>query len=297
MAFSRLKHPLRGIRKKIYRTFGSVSPPANLGNPNDLDTLLRDGVIKLSSEISDAVINKWKNDYFINRSSYIPSDGNITFPFYNREMHELLKSSNFISLIGEYFQSVYHEKPILQKIPSVVITYPTVSQQQFDNSKNHFPAGWHIDYPYEFTVHIPLEEISLLTSHTKYISGSQYRLTSPSLNSDLIEDNNTVVDCLADAGDILCLDVEGWHRAQLERNSYRAMIQLKFTAGNDLLYWQDSKKSQTVIQRSVKGIKVYGELKERLKEDLKYIESLLDFNVDLKIMSDNKQIYKRYLEI
>lgn len=297
MAFSRFKHPLRAMRKKTFRTIGLMSVGTKLDNDRNYYALLRSGVIKLPGEIDDVVIDGWKSDYPAEQSSFKPAEGNITFPFYNKRMHDLLINSSFMDLIDKYFMCVYRKKPVLQTIPSMIVTYPNINQEQYDSNKNHFPAGWHIDYPYEFTVHIPFEKITLSTSHTKYIYGSQYRLSSPPLNKELSKKNNTVVDCVAEPGDVLCLDVEGWHRAQLEQNSYRAMIQLKFTAGNDLLHYCDSEKQQTIIKRSINAIKNIDLLKERLRTDLTFIESLKDMGTQLDIINDNKSIYKKYIEI
>jgi len=298
MAFGRFRSSLRRSRKNINRRLCSVSAIEKSYIAKDvyIQTLLNKGVVRLQNEIDKQLLDKWKQDYSIYQSSFLPVTGNITFPIFCKELHELLVDSHISNLIDKYFQYVYRKKPILQYVPHVVITYPTIAQDEFNSNENHFPAVWHIDYPYEFTIHIPIERITLDTSHTKYINGSQYYFSRPSNNIKYIERNYNIINCVANQGDILCMDVEGWHRAHLEKNSYRAMIAIKFTAGNDLLYYTDSEKEKNVIERSKNSCNKYNILRDRLTNDLRYIESLNDLGDKFGILKDTANRYKRYID-
>lgn len=298
MVLGRFERPLRRLQKNINRKFCSIETSAKLDIEMDANIkfLISKGTVRLENEIDNQLLDKWKKDYSIYQSSFESLSGNISFPIYTKELHELLSNSRLSQLIDKYFKYVYRKKPVLQYVPHVMITYPSISQSEFNPIENHFPAGWHIDYPYEFTVHIPIERITLETSHTKYIDGSQYYYSRPSMNIESIENNNNVIDCIADQGDVLCLDVEGWHRAQLEKNSYRAIIALKYTSGNDLLYYTGSEKEKNVIEKSIKSFKQYDRLREQFVKDLCYIESLNNVDDKFSILKDSKNRYKQYIE-
>jgi len=136
---------------------------------------------------------------------------------------------------------MYGSLPVLQTIPSLVVTYPTISQVEHQSELDNFPAKWHTDYAGEFTVHLPLTDITASTSHTAYIRGSAkgyLPLKAPNSSTSAVNPFFGY----ASKGDALFLDVCGLHRANI-RAGLRAMIQIKYTLGNDLLYF-DRKNSK-----------------------------------------------------
>ena len=288
-----LRRSLHTIPKRIRRIFSGTSTRSHFTCHPKYKILLTDGFVKLENNIDINIINKWKRDYLVSKPNFTPAEGNISYPFYNAEIHKLLSDSEMVKVVRHYFQKVYGKLPVLQMIPKLVITYPIINQESFQLKNNHFPAVWHIDYRSEFTVHIPLVDITINTSHTKYIRGSQCSFTTPPALI-VYENNYPVTNCFAEPGDTLLIDVDGWHRAQLERNSFRAMIQLKYTVGNDMLHYKNSEKLQGYVDDAVTKCKHYSNLQLQLINDREYIRSLDLTATSLSILENNIQYYAGY---
>lgn len=281
---------LRICRKRINSLF-SVN---NKLIHKELKKLIHDGFYKLENNINSETIEKWKKNYFIYQENFNPKDGNIGIPFYNEDIHNLLTNSLMKDLLFEYFKIAYNRSPILQMIPHLMIAYPTINQSDFSLQNNNFPAIFHVDYPYEFTVHIPLTDINQSTSHTKYIRGTHISFKTPN-NSESYINHKDILSCFATQGDILLLDVEGWHRADLVKSSFRAIIQIKFTTGNNLLLYSNNYKLSQNNLRTIDSIKFFPLLKEKLKDDAEFIQKLrLDLDY-LKILENNISFYNPFI--
>jgi len=262
---------------------------------SDLDTLLEDGFFRMANTIGMETIEQWKNDYGIKKENFEPRDGNLGFPFYNEEMHRLITNSRIKNLLFDFFSTIYGKTPVLQIIPHLVIAYPNISHQDFSPDKNNFPAAMHVDYPYEFTIHIPLTKITDLTSHTKYISGSHLFFSTPSYRNRNLQ-SQKLVSCYANPGDVLFLDVDGWHRAELVKTSFRAIIQLKFSAGNNLLFFQKTDKLVKNNQRTMDAMKTFPSLKKKLTEDRTFLQNLdVSSSKSIGILKDNIGYYEPFL--
>lgn len=240
--------------------------------------LLSDGMVLSKSIIDAATIKSWITRYNISKDNFKECEGNLSFPFYNKELHDILFKSDFLKYLNSYYELVYGKKAVLQSIPSLVITKPMMNQKDF-RSEHNFPAVWHTDYITEFTIHIPLFNIDDSTNHTKYIIKSHTNYLIPPVGASKVDETNAV-DCFANVGDVLFIDVDGWHRGHLEKGSFRAMIQLKYTIGNDPLYFDpDNSKQKAAIIRLEKNTHDYPYLKSVLEEDyLFFLNVSPDFN-------------------
>lgn len=286
---------VKRLQKKLFCKFARFTYDEKAEN-RKFNTLVNQGVVKFTNAIDPELLIKWTSQYNLYQSEFFPAGGNITFPFYNKEMHELLKDSEFIHVVKQYFNKIYRKEAVLQIVPHIVVTYPTITHDEFNVTKNHFPASWHVDYPYEFTVHIPLTPISEETSRTEYINGT-HLTAGRTANNRVLVDNNEVTGCLAKPGDVLCLDVEGLHRARLVENSFRVLVQIKVTAGNDLLKYNKSSKMDSTIGRSIHNCKNYNLLKNKLIDDLNFIESLDYIDNSLDILKNNVAYYEHYINL
>lgn len=240
---------------------------------NELLQLFSDGFVLSNNLIDLATINSWITRYNISNENFIECEGNLSFPFYNKEFHDIMFNSKFLEYLNSYYELVYGKKAVLQSMPSLVITKPMMDQIDFTSSEHNFPAVWHTDYITEFTIHIPLFNIDDSTNHTKYLVKSHTNYFIPPIGA-LKVDETKKVDCFANVGDALFIDVDGWHRGHLEKGSFRAMIQLKYTVGNDRLFFDpNNTKQKAAIIRLKKHIRDYPLLKSVLEEDYLYFKS------------------------
>ena len=295
-----IKNRIFRIIKKQSRQFLAVRKIRNnlssFAMPNELLSLLNLGFVKFTNGIDHSLLTKWSEDYGIKKSNFLPTNGNISVPFFNAEMHALLTGSNLIDLLKDYFVQMYGVPPMLQMVPTLVITHPNVEQQTYIKGVQNFPAHWHYDYPSEFTIHIPLTKITIETTHTKYIKRSHLSLlSSPPTETSVLKDQ--IVSCFSVPGDVILFDVDGSHRAQLEVKGFRALIQLKFTAGNDILDIKSFSipKMQKNILRTKQSYIHYEQIKKRLSFDKQYIQEQDTFNPMLTILNDCIQYYDFYL--
>jgi hypothetical protein len=84
-----------------------------------------------------------------------------------------------------------------------------------------------------------------------------------------------MVKCYCDTGDVLFIDVEGYHSANLVKNSFRAIIQLKFTIGNDILPPVTNNKIFINHFNSYKSnFNKKLEIKNALSEDREFVKSI-----------------------
>ena len=241
--------------------------------------LLSNGMISAEKIIDKTIIKTWVEKYNIKNENFIPCKGNISFPFYNKELHNILFNSNFLDYLNKYYDLVYGKKPILQTAPHLIITKPDMNQNDFSTGIHGFPAVWHTDYITEFTIHIPIVDINNKTNHTKYLRGSHTNFLTPPVGATSVNEiNNT--NCFANVGDALFIDVDGWHRGHLEKNSFRAMIQLKYTIGNDeLIFDPNHPKVKRGLDRSTINTKNYEKKKNVFKEDYEFFKKTNpDFN-------------------
>lgn len=258
---------------------------------NEFYCLLTNGMVLAKNLISKTTINNWVNRYHIKSDSFQECEGNISFPFYNKDFHNLLFNSDFLGYLNSYYDLIYGKKPVLQTMPALIITKPEMYQHNFSSTNHNFPAVWHTDYLSEFTIHIPLVEINSKTNHTKYLLKSHTNFLIPPVGTTKVNEiNNT--NCFADIGDTLFIDVDGWHRGHLEKGSFRAMIQLKYTIGNnELIFDPNNPKIKKALDRTEKNTKNYDFLKNVFKEDYEFFKKANpDFNSPHAKMFLNKAL-------
>ena len=271
----RLRNPKESIAKVVRRSRAIRKLRSRVDSCpelNDLLELLKSGFLRFRDRIDEDLISTCKDRYGIKESNFTRTDGNITFPFFNAGIHDLLENSALIDVLEDYYRWMYGSPPILQIIPTLVVTYPSIPQRDFVQGAHNFPASWHVDYGSEFTIHIPLEEISDKTPHTRYIAGSHTSLLRPATKRGY-DSHKRVISCFAAPGDALMVDVDGWHRGHLEAHGFRAMIQLKFTTGNDQLSAKalSGPKAERNALRSKESTNNYEELKQQLATDKQYL--------------------------
>ena len=251
-SFFKSRTPFYIISKKIKLFFAKNNRnffKSSKQNNEFLD-LISNGTVLAKNTIDKSIINNWINRYHIYNDCFIESEGNISFPFYNKEFHDLFFKSDFLGYLNTYYDLLYGKKPVLQTMPTLVITKPDMNQVDFSFGSDNFPAVWHTDYLTEFTVHIPIVDINSETNHTKYLNGSHTNFFAPPVGAVKVNETNNT-NCFARAGDALFIDVDGWHRGHLEKGSFRAMIQLKYTIGNDQLTFQpNNAKTKNALERS-----------------------------------------------
>ena len=297
-ALGRLKNPKKIIpkivrRRRAIRRLGSrIDSSRQL---NNLLELLDSGFLRFENCLDPDLIASWKDRYGIKESNFVRAEGNISFPFFNAGMHGLLGKGALIDLLQDYYRWMYGSPPILQMIPALVVTYPNVAQGDFKQGAHNFPANWHVDFRSEFTIHIPLEEISDKTPHTRYCAGSHTSLLRPAKSGH--DSHKRVVRCFGAPGDALMLDVEGWHRGQLEAHGFRAFIQLKFTLGNDLLTPNvlSGKKAEKNVLLAKESTKNYDKLKQQLAADRQYLIEQVRSGSAGGVLKDGAQYYDSYL--
>ena len=236
--------------------------------------LLSNGMISAKKIIDKTIIENWVEKYNIKNENFIACEGNISFPFYNNDLHNLLFNSDFLDYLNSYYELVYGKKPVLQTMPTLVVTKPDMNQSGFSTSKHNFPAVWHTDYLTEFTIHIPLVNINNKTNHTKYLLKSHTNFFPPPVGATKVDEINNI-NCFADIGDALFIDVDGWHRGHLEKGSFRAMIQLKYTIGsNELIFDPNDSKVKKALERTSINTKSYDSLKNVLKKDYEFFKRI-----------------------
>lgn len=285
----RIRSPLHFGSKKLHRMLYSLKPE----NEN-LSCLIANGFFKYEAQIESKVIDDWMARYNIDTDLITPSDGNCIIPFFNHEVFKLLTDSSFSRLLTLYFNAMYGCKPILQCTPSLVMTFPSIEQHEFKAGAHNFPANWHSDYVSEFTVHIPLVDITENNSHTLYAENTHTAFLNTPPEGPM---NKTIVPSFAKKGDVVMIDVDGWHTGRLEGVNPRIMIQFKFTKGNDLLGVPSVRPSDKLIrqvERTKRCIRNYNTLVETLTEDYDYIKSNDFSGTPLAIISDSVAIYDSY---
>ena len=257
--------------------------------------LLNDGAVIGREIINRQIVESWQKKYGLYSELFSPWEGNMSFPFYNEEIHEILADSEISYYINKYFQTVYGTRPVLQQIPTMVITYPSMNQADYEYGAHNFPAAWHTDFKSEFTVHIPITIIDDKTPHTKYLKGTPHTLQRPR-NKIKATSGEQVLSCFAVPGDAIFLDVDGWHRAQLERGRFRVFVQLKFTRGNNMLvYREPGGKLKKSIEKIKEVSKEFDRIQNGLKQDFAYVQSLPDNLPNISIVKNNSQLYPIYL--
>ena len=264
------------------------------------DLLYENGWQVIRNGFGSDIVDKIVRNYGLMKSSFHPHSGNLSFPYYSAYLHDFLTVSNFRGILNSYFERKYQKPPVLQIIPSIIITYPKYDQKNFDSKEHRFPALWHTDYANEFTVHLPLCDLNQSTPHTKYLQGSSLnpevypqKIFKDDDMKTLIQEHETV-DCLGQKGDAILIDVTGVHRGELCQ-AYRAMIQIKFTCGNDILIFDGSNPKYLNSVRILKeNIDDYENIRSSIKDSLYFITKN-NFEKELSVIPDSVASFKPFL--
>lgn len=291
-----LLHVFKAVKKK-----NKVKLALKSCMDENLKQLLYNGKIVLKNIISKDVIEKLNSDYAIGPENFKVAGSNISFAIFNKELFDIVQNPYLKELIGNYFFSVYGKKPVMQCIPYLLIVKPNIDQNEFEYGKNNIPGVWHTDYYSEFSVHIPLFPVSSKTTHTCYALKSHVSPKSmpqygwPEATNETVKNWGFEIEhCYAENGDLLLFDVTGIHRAEILRKSFRAMIQLKYTTGNNMLNFNESTPK---IRRGIKHYKKHciklWTIQNKIKSDLEFI-SKTNFPENIKIIPQSFNHCLRY---
>jgi hypothetical protein len=256
-----LLEPRDRLRKTITSQFSKEIPNIPLREFAD------SGYYIFRSFCDEPEISRLKSRY-LNQScgAYKSNDGNVSMPFFDGAFIRRFYESATWKLLSTYGQAVYGSEPVLQIYPSIIITKPTFSQEEFSGQKHKVPAVFHTDYPTELTVHIPLTDVISDTNHTRFCTKSHraLRVQANRNYSETLANQFDQVHLLANTGDLIAIDVTGIHRADVVRDSIRVMIQLKFTSPRYVLHDLDWSKTASRARES----KLFTQSSMVLKEDL-----------------------------
>jgi len=271
------------------------------GTNPDLSHLLEKGWCNLGGVSNTSFCQYMKQKYPLSDDTFLPCEGNIAWPVMDDQIRDILCNTTFRECITDYFYCAYREIPILQMVPTITVTKPNITQEEYKHGFHAFPGAWHTDYPTEMGVHIPVNDITTQTTHTKYIETSNRVALEPDgllLNDSFMEETygpNCIVQCLAKAGEVLIMDTTGFHRAELNVEP-RIVLQFKFTAGNDpILLKADNPSFKKTVGRVKENCGELEALKKMIKSDLDYIKRNT-FGGMIKIISRSEEAFEAYLK-
>ena len=287
---------------QLYKTINSSRFLSRSSEKRDesLVKLVRNGWVNVPSLFNANGGNIHSKELRICSDNFKAAEGNYSWPVIDETLHKFLESKSLNKLLDDYFRLAYRGRPVLQIVPNIVITKPSISPEKFVHGKHGFPAVWHTDYPTEFTIHIPLSEIDNSTPHTQYLE-TTHRMPASGAARTMTDDEVSVeyakkikARCFSSVGDALLMDVTGVHKAQLN-NKWRAMIQLKYTCGSDpLIFGDESRKLIEIIKRLNNGSSEYKLLRDQMRKNLAYLEKA-KFRREHKIIRDSAKTFLAYI--
>ena len=275
MMFSSIRSAPKDVRfffeqLKKSRALNSYKAEGGSSSP-EMAAFFERGYNLYKNAIPLSVYSKLTDEYFVNEKWFLDTNSNIALPILQKE---LLKSIDYdspiLSYVQEYFRAFYRAEPNLQQVPKIIVTNPDIESKNFDAAKHRIPAFFHTDYPSELTVHIPLTDINDKTPRTLYLRGSHVsksvRPMKKYVNTDHLSSFEHV-ELFAKSRDALIIDVTGVHKAVLSPN-LRIMIQLKYTAGNDILDADiNYEKTKAILKNANSHFKKFKVYTRKLKDD------------------------------
>lgn len=270
---------IRTLPKDVYFYFGQKRKQANLKKHKYssifsenllLQDLTENGFTRQHSLLSSNELLNIRQRYGLRKENFSKSNSNISLPFIGINFLQKIDYETGIGkLIREYFLICYRSEPVLQSMPTVVVTNPSIQREEFNEKMHRIPAFFHTDYPTELTVHLPLTDITSQTPRTMYLNGS----SMASSVRPMKKYDATDVACkfesselFAKAGDALVIDVTGVHKAIVSPQP-RIMLQLKFTSGQNILESADPDKLNAQIELARSNFNNYRSYIKTIKED------------------------------
>lgn len=202
----------------------------------------------LTHEDINFIIKKYINKYKLDNDQTF--DYNLTFPFFDEKIMKKILSSEIIKKINSFFQKVYNLKPVLQQSPLIIITKPSIQNEDMNKSVK-IPADYHTDYPTEMAIHIPLNDLKEDVIHTVYCQKSNRNLLTKSTSKydDKFVSKFKKIKLATLKGNAIILDTQGIHKANVKKGDLRIMLFLKFSSKNNLIcdvdYSDNSNKSKS----------------------------------------------------
>ena len=289
-----VKNIYRKIRKKYNKFIKKkrISRKLEISENSNIQDLLIDGFSIYDSFIDKNILNNIIRKYQLDEQNFKKSYTNVAIPILDDEFINYISNHKKInSIVEDFYFSAYGTKAFLQTPPAIVITNPS-----FKNTKEEYkiPNKWHTDYKSEFTFHIPLTDINSDSTKTVYAEKSQNILSihhQSNLNINDYESN--IIPLEAKKGSVIFIDVSGAHKAELGK--FRAMIQFKFTSGNDLL--NELMKPQVYINLGEKFKENFllstNQLKTSFYDDIKKFDNLSD---KWGVIKQSQEYYENFLK-
>ena len=289
-----VKNIYRKIRKKYNKFIKKkrISRKLEISENSNIQDLLIDGFSIYDSFIDKNILNNIIRKYQLDEQNFKKSYTNVAIPILDDEFINYISNHKKInSIVEDFYFSTYGTKAFLQTPPSIVITNPSFKKSKEDYS---IPHKWHTDYKSEFTFHIPLTDINSDSTKTVYAEKSQNILSIDSQSNLNINDyESNIIPLEAKKGSVIFIDVSGAHKAELGK--FRAMIQFKFTSGNDL--FNEIVKPQTYFDVGKKFKENFllntNQLKIAFYDDLQKINNLSN---KWEVIKESKVYYENFLK-
>ena len=289
-----VKYIYRKLRNK-YNKFNKtkrISRKLKISENSNIQDLLINGFSIFDSLIDKNILNNLIIKYQLDEKNFKKSYTNVTIPILDAEFINYISNHKKInSIVEDFYFSTYGTKAFLQIHPAIVITNPS-----FKNTKEHYniPNKWHTDYKSEFTFHIPLTDINSDSTKTVYAEKSQNILSiNPESNLNINDYESNIIPLEAKKGSVIFIDVSGAHKAELGK--FRAMIQFKFTSGNDLL--NELIKPQAYFNLGEKFKENFllstNQLKTSFYDDIQMLDNLSD---KWGVIKESKVFYENFLK-
>lgn len=274
-----LKQLEKGRALRSYRSIdGAVS--------SQMKGFFSSGFKIVENIISQDTHAKLSDDYFIRAQCFSSTNSNISIPVLQKDFLKSIDyDSEALGYVKEYFRAFYRAEPHLQQVPKIIVTNPDIGHEEFDEARHRIPAFYHTDYPSELTIHIPLTEINEKTPRTLYLKGSHLSAAVRPMKkyTDCASLSSfEAVELFANPRDAIMIDVTGVHKAVLSA-SLRIMIQLKYTAGNDILNANANlEKMRASLNNANAHFQKFDVYSHKLKEDWQAMIESVDLTGKLK---------------
>ena len=196
-------------------------------------------------KFKDNVKNISPKNYFYNNSKnkfeYEMSNELIPLHF-----NEFLFDDKIINTIEKSCNYSTEKKNLLEKIYVRQATKIIFFNTKKDNINDNWTAGWHVDFPTQFTVHIILDDLRLDQTRMQAIPGTNNLPLIPgkhyNLQNSLIDFKKYFVDCYGPQGTMYIHSGNTLHRNYPVLNTYRYVWSQVYTLDDIFLSMNNEQK-------------------------------------------------------
>lgn len=201
-------------------------------------SLKRDGVAILKSDprTTRHIANRFGSD----PTRYEPSD-HYWRTWVSPTADETIRAWCLDPLVLATVARYYRAQPYLRDVPTVNVTYPSVTSAEARHLETDYASNWHYDTPNLVSVHLLLHDIGPEDTRMLYARGSHKRFHTHLGDSDrwhsdeYVRAQYPVMDCVGEAGTAYIFDNNGLHRLEAVKGSFRSTFEAYFTPGNALI--------------------------------------------------------------